>query len=297
MDSLSIRTGGLHALGSSIPVGLDLRPCPSHFSAAGRSPAPVNSISVDKGSDNTTSSSKFSFNHPFRSLLFGGVNKQSPKGVALDDAVLVERESRQLGEEEEEGSLGNVDEFEGQNGNWVLKILHVRSLWSSEKQGKQGGVLDVEERECQGQNGNFTYSPSSSSSSNCDDHDCDDDEDEGCCEGCSVCDDGDEDEKGKKIKFDRDSFSRLLKKVPLTEAKLYSQMSYLGNLAYSIPSIKPGNLLKRHGLRFVTSSIEKREQLALAEKKEQQSVETETKDNESKVEELKYDERDRKSVV
>ncbi|GAB2217066.1 hypothetical protein Droror1_Dr00000224, partial [Drosera rotundifolia] len=33
-------------------------------------------------------------------------------------------------------------------------------------------------------------------------------------------------------------FSRLLKKVSLAEVKLNAQLSYLGNLAYSIPSIK-----------------------------------------------------------
>ncbi|KAJ8440830.1 hypothetical protein Cgig2_000718 [Carnegiea gigantea] len=181
MDSLFLRTG----LYGPIPVtsGLDVRPNISQFSGAGRPPAPVNAVSVDKGSDNTvsscSSSSKFSFNQPFRSLFLGGGNKQSPKGVALDDAVLMER---QVGEEE--GSVGKLDESEGQDGNWVLKILHV-------------------------------------------------------------------------------------------------------SLAYSIPSIKPRNLLKRHGLLFVTSSIEKREQLALAEKKEQQSGETESKNN-SHAEELKF---------
>ena len=238
MDSLFIRTG----LCGPIPVtsGLDVRPNISQFSGAGRPPAPVNAVSVDKCSDNTvsscSSSSKFSFNQPFRSLFFGGGNKQSPKGVALDDAVLMER---QVGEEE--GSVGKFDESEGQDGNWVLKILHVRSLWSSEKEGKDGGV-GVEERETEEQNGNLSSSPSSlSSSSSGGDHaydgDYDEDEDAGCCESCSVCYDGDDNEKGQ-INFDRDSFSKLLKRVPLAEAKLYSQMSYLGSLAYSIPSIK-----------------------------------------------------------
>ena len=247
MDSLFIRAG----LYGSIPVssGLDVRPNISQFSAAGRSPAPVNAVSVDKSSDNmasccssssssSSSPSKFSFNQPFRSLFFGGGHKQSPKGVALDDAVLVERE---VGEE---GSLGSLDESEGQNGNWVLKILHVSSLWSSEKQGEVGGV-DAVERESEGQNGNLPSAPSSpsssSSSSSCVDHGYDDDYDEDedicCCDSCSSCCDGNDDEKGQ-IHFDRVSFSKLLKKVPLAQAKLYAQMSYLGSLAYCIPSIK-----------------------------------------------------------
>uniref|UniRef100_A0A803M7L1 Fungal lipase-type domain-containing protein n=1 Tax=Chenopodium quinoa TaxID=63459 RepID=A0A803M7L1_CHEQI len=208
MDSLCVRSG-LHGLGSTITLnnGLDgFRPSPS-ISSVGRSPtAATNAISVDKTASSSSSSSKFAaFNYPFKSLFFGGERKQRSKGVALDDAVLMEEED----------------------------ILHVRSLWSSpEKQGKD----DVEERENEeeGQNGNFT--------------------------SCSNSDEG---------------------------SKLYAQMSYLGSLAYCIPSIKPRNLLKRYSLRYVTSSIEKRELLAEAEKKEQlanseakqQSGEAESKDN------------------
>lgn len=213
---------GLHGLGSSITVnsGLETRPCPSQFSAVGRPPV-TNAISVGK-------MSSFNFNNPFRSF-FG--NKQSPKGkgVALDDAVSVEGTAANT----------NLDESDGQNGNWVMTILHVNSIWSSDKEGKGEG----EERETEGRDGNCSSSSSS-------------DEDG----GCRVCDD-DDDEKGGKVEFDRNSFSKLLKKVSLAEAKLYAQMSYLGSLAYDIPKIKPGNLLKRHGMQFVTSSVEKRVQL------------------------------------
>ncbi|CBI36930.3 unnamed protein product, partial [Vitis vinifera] len=85
-----------------------------------------------------------------------------------------------------------------------------------------------------------------------------------CCDGCRV----DDEEEKKEVQFDRDSFSRLLRRVSLPEAKLYAQMSYLGNLAYTIPRIKPGILLKNHGLRFVTSSVEKREMTTKAEKEQ-----------------------------
>uniref|UniRef100_A0A7C9EK65 Galactolipase n=1 Tax=Opuntia streptacantha TaxID=393608 RepID=A0A7C9EK65_OPUST len=217
MDSLLMRSG-LHGLGSSITVssGLDARPGPTQFSSIGRSSPPVtNAISVGKGGSAKISSFSFSsFNYPFRSLFLGGGNKQSPKGVALDDAGLLEKE--------EHNASTSLDESDGQNGNWVLKILHVNSLWLSEKQGKAGG----EEGESEGQNGNCPPSSSSSSS-------CSDDNEEG--GGCRVCDD--DDERGK-LEFDRDSFSKLLKKVSLAEARLYAQMSYLGSLAYEIPKIK-----------------------------------------------------------
>ncbi|KAL2934832.1 Phospholipase A1 PLIP2 chloroplastic [Bienertia sinuspersici] len=264
MDSLCVRSG-LHGLGSSISVnnGLDVfRPNPS-ISSVGRTPA-TNAISVDKTTSSSSSSSslsKFSsFNYPFKSLFFGGERKQRSKGVALDDAVLME--------EDEVGC--NSGESQGQNGNWVLKILHVRSLWSSEKQGKEDGVCQVEEKEeHEGQNGNSTSCSSS----------CGEDEE------CKVCDNDDIDKK-ENVEFDRNSFSKLLKKVSLSEAKLYAQMSYLGSLAYCIPSIKPKNMLKRYGLRYVTSSIEKREHLAEAEKKEQLAnaeAEQQSADTESKV--------------
>ncbi|XP_057517155.1 phospholipase A1 PLIP2, chloroplastic-like [Amaranthus tricolor] len=252
MDSLCVRSG-LHGLGSTIPLnnGLDLFRPNSSISSVGRSSAPgTNAVSVDKTALSTTSMmSKFaSFHYPFRSLFFGGDRKQRSKGVALDDAVLLE----------EEDMVGSSNkESQGQNGNWVLKILHVRSLW----QGKDG-VEDGEEIENEGQNGNFTSS---------------------CCEedeGCKSCDyDDDDEEKGSNVEFDRNSFSKMLKKVSLGEAKLYAQMSYLGCLAYCISSIKPGNLLKRYRLRYVTSSIEKREQLAKAEAEKQATSETENKDS------------------
>lgn len=88
-------------------------------------------------------------------------------------------------------------------------------------------------------------------------------------EECDVCAVDDE-----EIEFDRESFSKLLRKVPLAESRLYAQLSYLGSLAYCIPQIKPGNLLRYHGFKFVTSSLEKKE-LELKVEKEKESAEDE----------------------
>ncbi|OMO82082.1 hypothetical protein COLO4_23255 [Corchorus olitorius] len=49
--------------------------------------------------------------------------------------------------------------------------------------------------------------------------------------------DDDENEE-KEIEIDKHTFSKMLRKVSLAEAKLYAQMSYLGSLAYAIPKIK-----------------------------------------------------------
>lgn len=183
----------------------------------------------------------FTFRHPLRSLWPGGKNRYEP-AIAVDDAVLVEEKD---GIEE--------SEEEGRNENWVFKILHVRSLWKEEeKHGdlveELGVKLEEDGRNCGGE----------------------------IEEGCDVCD-YDEDEK---IEFDKESFSKLLRKVPLAEARLYAQMSYLGSLAYSISQIKPGHLLRHHGLRLVTSSLEKKEQ---ASKIEREKVLAEEAEKEGKT--------------
>ncbi|KAI3449412.1 hypothetical protein Pfo_006077 [Paulownia fortunei] len=175
----------------------------------------------------------FTFRHPLRSLWSGGKNRYE-LAIAVDDSVLVE-EKEDIKESEEEE----------RNGNWVFKILHVKSLWKEEaKDGdlvEEMGVKLEEDGKNRGEEN----------------------------EECDVCAIDDDDEK---IDFDRESFSKLLRRVPLAEARLYAQMSYLGSLAYSISQIKPGNLLRYHGLRFVTSSLEKKEQ-ALKVEKEKVSAE------------------------
>ncbi|XP_073150324.1 phospholipase A1 PLIP2, chloroplastic-like [Henckelia pumila] len=114
-----------------------------------------------------------------------------------------------------------------------------------------------------------------------------DDDDRNCgaedeeCDACAIDDDDDE-----KFEFDRESFSKLLRKVPLKEARLYARMSYLGTLAYSIPQIKPESLLKNHGLRFLTSSIEKKEQSSKSQK-EKLSAEAEAEAQDEERNELK----------
>ncbi|XP_010559192.1 PREDICTED: uncharacterized protein LOC104827671 [Tarenaya hassleriana] len=127
-------------------------------------------------------------------------------------------------ERERRRSTEEIGETErGQKGNWVLKILQVGSLWRKEE---TVTVEDDGRHECESCSGN---------------------DEEG---------EGEEEEEEKRI--NGEEFRRMLRKVPLSETRLFAKMSYLGNLAYSIPKIKPENLLKYAGLRFVTSSIEKR---------------------------------------
>ncbi|KAL3648096.1 hypothetical protein CASFOL_009064 [Castilleja foliolosa] len=171
----------------------------------------------------------FTFRHPLRSLWPVGKNRYEP-AIAVDDDVLVE-EKEDIKESEEQG----------RKGNWVSKIMHVKSLWK--EQGNGGnyvGEMGAESEE-EIKNGGEEI------------------------EECDLCE-IDYDDDDEKIEFDRESFSKLLQKVPLEEARFYAMMSYLGSLAYSIPQIKPGNLLRYHGLRYVNSSLEKKEQASKAEK-------------------------------
>ncbi|KAK1316744.1 hypothetical protein QJS10_CPA05g00267 [Acorus calamus] len=105
-------------------------------------------------------------------------------------------------------------------GNWVLKILRVGSIWAG--RGK-GVVLEgAEEEEVE-----ETIERS------------------GCCggDGSEGCDVGEEEE----MEFDRDSFSKLLRRFHWWRRSCTRSCR-----------IWPGNLLKYHKLRFVTSSLEKK---------------------------------------
>ncbi|KAF3570727.1 hypothetical protein F2Q69_00058089 [Brassica cretica] len=190
-----------------------------------------------------------SFKHPLTPFWSrgGGIASRRRSGLGLDDAVLVDSGDSRKPIAEEEPSAVEM-ETERRNGSWILKILDVHSMW------RDGEIEEEEEEEL-----NDAVLP----------------EDDGVCSVLE--DDGDEE---NKFQMHRESFSKLLKRVSLSESKLYAQMSYLGNLAYSISKIKPANLSKYYGLRFVTSSAEKTE-LAL---KAQVSAETKPKEEDEEVE-------------
>ncbi|XP_050376407.1 phospholipase A1 PLIP2, chloroplastic [Argentina anserina] len=213
-------------------TAIDVRANPSLVSALGRS-------AVDNNHKRITT--RFSFKYPLKSL-WPGAGRYN--GLPLDDAV-------PLAQEEE-----CQTQTQTQSGNWVLKILHVRSLWG-------GGKAELP--------GEDQVAEAAASS---DDRNGDEDENDDKCDCCRI--EQQDDHQQQQVEFDRDSFSRLLRKVSLAEARLYAQMSYLGNLAYSIPKIQPQNLLRGYALRFVTSSIEKKELAANIEKCQESAAVEET---------------------
>ncbi|CAL5208851.1 unnamed protein product [Lathyrus oleraceus] len=242
METMCLKTGIVPSI--SIAGSLDTRASPSQVSAVGRS-------AVEKPLRNSLFS-RFSFRYPLESLWPGQRSSRNGNrtfsGLSLDDAVMAEN-----GETEsvkDEGEDGSVNGGEGRRENWVLKILHVKSVWKGERGNEREGTENDEN------NGGGDEA----------------------CDSCAV-----ENDDGEKedFEFDRGSFSKMLRRVSLAEARLYAQMSHLGSLAYSIPNIKPGKLLKHYGLRFVTSSLEKKE-LAAKSEKNPQEVESQEKQEEAK---------------
>ncbi|KAF2304761.1 hypothetical protein GH714_037854 [Hevea brasiliensis] len=209
MDTLCLKTG-IHGIAPSISVSgaLEARSNASQVSAVAREKSTTVAAAPPQ-----KAASMFSFRYPLQSLWPGGGQSNRYQGVAVDDAVLVDHgETRNgTGEDAQDRTMGSS---EGRKGNWVLKILHVRSLWK-------------EEEEQRSRSGEGSIEGAS--------NDAVDNEEEEECDVCRVEDDDD-----KEIEFDRDSFSRLLRKA--------------------------GNLLKYRGLQFVTSSIEKSELAMKAEK-------------------------------
>ncbi|CAI9105490.1 OLC1v1004420C1 [Oldenlandia corymbosa var. corymbosa] len=261
MDGLCLKMGipGLPAA-PSIPVSGSS--CLESRVAASVNPSSSSQMTVRSSSSSATGAIGtgrnwgFSFRFPpVRSLWPNGGGGAGGKGsydVALaveEAAVLVEEE------EKEEGGDDRVDDSQkGNKGkNSIFSILNVRI-------GGGGGEVLEEEKDAKEEEDDNDESNEQKTEASCGVR-------EG-CEGCAV-NYSDDDEK---ISFDKDSFTKLLKRVSLAEARLYAQMSDLGNLAYSVPQIKPGNLLKDFGLRFVTSSVEKREQRIKADKEKASSA-------------------------
>ncbi|KAK9055854.1 hypothetical protein SSX86_026941 [Deinandra increscens subsp. villosa] len=253
MDGIYLKTGFI-GIKTPITAGNEIRKIPSQITTAvSRKTATASAISSDQASmsaspaPRTTGPWGFSLKFPLTSFFVGNRNRHD--ALAVDDAVSVDRN-------EEAKEESEVVDMKGEN--WVLKILHVRSMWSVDEN-QQVNNRQEDEKFNHGDEVSF---------------------DEQECDACRV------DDKEDEIEFDRSSFSKLLRRVSLAEARLYAQMSYLGRLAYSIPQIKPGNLLKDHRLCLVTSSLEKKAELAAkAEKEKEQAQVKDLEDNPEKKEE------------
>ncbi|KAH1046090.1 hypothetical protein J1N35_036874 [Gossypium stocksii] len=61
---------------------------------------------------------------------------------------------------------------------------------------------------------------------------------------------------GSEAKYDRESFSKLLFQVPISEMKFLSKLAFLCNIAYVIPKIEGIYLRRYYGLYLIASSLE-----------------------------------------
>ncbi|GMI69581.1 PLASTID LIPASE1 [Hibiscus trionum] len=153
------------------------------------------------------------------------------------------------GKIDDESMENDDEEKEIKRANWVNRLMEIHSRWKHrqlDNDVEEAGIYDENEYDDDG-DGDEDYS------------------------GCEV--NYDSEEEGGEAKYDRESFSKLLAKVPLSDTKLFSRLAFLCNIAYVIPEIKGHELRRYYGLKFVTSSLEKKEEAAtLKGKMDQDSI-------------------------
>ncbi|ESW06638.1 hypothetical protein PHAVU_010G064500 [Phaseolus vulgaris] len=132
--------------------------------------------------------SRFTFRYPLESLWPRGNNSKHEE-LALDNAVLADNAKAKAVRDDDEGDISK-------RRNWVLKILHVKSVWEGKQRG-EGEVAVTDQTQS-----NY-------------------DGEEVCeCDACGVEEDDDYDTV--EAEFDRGSFSRMLRRVSLAESRLYA---------------------------------------------------------------------------
>ncbi|CAL1400321.1 unnamed protein product [Linum trigynum] len=134
--------------------------------------------------------------------------------------------------------------------NWVERLLEIRSHWrrNIRQQKKEDHDMAIDS--------------SSSSDHHVDKIGCDCDGFDGDDEnsGCMVDYNSSEEEEDRY--YNKETFSRLLAHVPWSDTKLFSKLAFLCNMAYVISDIKANDLKRHYGIQFVTSSLEKKAEVA-----------------------------------
>ncbi|XP_030540987.2 phospholipase A1 PLIP1, chloroplastic [Rhodamnia argentea] len=143
-----------------------------------------------------------------------------------------------------EDTADEVDggEMEIKRSNWVERLLEIRSHWRNKH---QINGLDGDNSSEMVENGDTSCT----------------DNKVGCEAGYSS-EEEDEEEDDDEVKYDQESFSKLLVQVPTSDIKLFSQLAFLCNMAYVIPTITAEDLRKQYRLHLVTSSIERKAEMS-----------------------------------
>ncbi|KAK2650089.1 hypothetical protein Ddye_017578 [Dipteronia dyeriana] len=161
-----------------------------------------------------------------RSFMF---DPETSKGMNIIEKDMIVVDDPEEESDEEEKEIKRV--------NWVERLMEIRRQCANRQQ------LESVHREVRDENQNGV---------------CDFDADESGCEACY----GSEDDEGGEVTYDSEFFSQLLDKVPLSDTKLFSQLAFLCNMAYVIPEIKAKDLRRYYALQFITSSLEKKAEVA-----------------------------------
>ncbi|CAI9763841.1 unnamed protein product [Fraxinus pennsylvanica] len=144
---------------------------------------------------------------------------------------------KKLAESEHEDEI-DVEEVK-KRANWIARLMEIRNNWKERQQKEDVNVAGENNEDC--------------------------DEDGGC-----EVDYDDDDAKGNVINIDSEIFTSLLGHVSWPDAKHFSKLSFLCNMAYVIPDIKTRDLSRYYGLELVTSSLEKKAEAEVMKVKPEQ---------------------------
>lgn len=114
----------------------------------------------------------------------------------------------------EENMVESCNEERVDRANWIERLLEIKKHWRNRLPKES---VDMDMMRDDNTSGEF---------------ECDDDD------GVCMVDYDDEEEDGKEVTYNRESFSKFLVQVPWFDTKLYSQLAFLCNMAYEIPQIK-----------------------------------------------------------
>ncbi|RWW56540.1 hypothetical protein BHE74_00036738, partial [Ensete ventricosum] len=171
-------------------------------------------METSPASDPASRSSRQSYVFPLRMMrLWPGGRGGGLMEKGSEEAGAEDEEKREEAEEDEEAEEGAV--VGEKRGNWVQNILRVGSIWPRKEEA--AATENREEEAAVVEEGDVCVGA-------------------GCAHGLEGCVVGGE--EAERMAFDRESFSRLLRRVTLAEARLFGKMAYLCSLAYITPKIK-----------------------------------------------------------
>lgn len=142
-----------------------------------------------------------------RSFLF---DIETSKDINIEDVIF------ETGHDHDHDNEGMEAEEETRRSNWIRRLVELKRNWI-EKQKNDDAEIPEDNLENSGE-------------------DCEE-------EGCEV-DYEDDNDAADEMNVDRESFSRLLRRVSWSDSKLFSKLAFLCNMAYVIPEIKVCSLIQ-----------------------------------------------------